>query len=132
MAFEPIHVVLEFWDRPRSGIAEFDGRAHYFECEFDQAADDYADTHVLRPVDDETISLARQWDQISNDWWAAFRRGEVSESTRPSIPGQNAGYAALDATIKRRISNLPPPVARARARFRIEQGITEIEWEAVT
>jgi hypothetical protein len=27
MAFEPIHVVLEFWDRPRSGIAEIEWEA---------------------------------------------------------------------------------------------------------
>ena len=132
LAFEPILVVLEFWDRPRSGIAEFRGVPHFFECEFDTVADEFSDIHTLRPVDQETISLAYEKDRITKAWWAAHRRGEVPFSSKPDLPGQNARHAELETTIKARISRLSPPIARAHGTFRIEPNHPqEIAWKVV-
>jgi len=84
MPFERIHTVSDFYDGPRSGIADYCGEPHYYECEWDNDLDDYADTFVLTPIDRDTLILALEKWAIWRKWEWAYHRGEVAESTHPA------------------------------------------------
>jgi hypothetical protein len=103
-------------------------------------ADDYAETYLLTPISEGILSMALERDQIYSDWWRAFQRGDVTQSTNPQIEGQNARYATLDASIKDEVSKSPALRVRARGTFRLrpEQGQSrsvfgdiEVEWQTV-
>jgi len=33
--FELVHVIYDYWDQPRSGVADYHGEPHWFESIFD-------------------------------------------------------------------------------------------------
>lgn len=133
MAFERVYTVKEYYDGPRSGIADYCGQPHHYQCEWDEARHDYAESFLLAPVDQETLTLAMEQWTIWEGWEAAFRRGEVPELTHPGRAGTNPRYAELEATLTARTSLQPAHAIRARPVFR-EPGVTwesEVEWTEV-
>ena len=64
--FETVHVVHDYWDGPRSGVAEYGGRPHWFENIFDEQQDDYSDLFWLTPLSEETLGLAQQQEGYSH------------------------------------------------------------------
>src|SRR5262249_53520699 len=103
MAFERVYTVWDYYDGPRTGISAFGGQPHHYECEWNQNKQDYADTFVLTPIDQDTLALAMEQWSIWREWEDAFQRGEVLQSTHPGLPGAHSRYAELDATLKARI-----------------------------
>ena len=137
MTFSRVLTVWDYYDGPRSGIAEYEGRPHYYESEWDEAAGVYAETFRLSPVDDETVHLAlKQW-KIWREWELAFSRGEKEESTHPALPGQDSTYAQLESEIMARITSSTEFI-RASGEFRaiaeqedLPRGVLrelEVEW----
>lgn len=107
MPFEPVFTVWDYYDGPRSGIANYLGQPHYYESEWIDDADNYAETFVVAPIDEDTLALAlAQW-KILREWEIAFHRGEVPESSHPGLAGNYTEYGEMETTLKKRISNLP-------------------------
>ncbi|HEY4922241.1 MAG TPA: hypothetical protein VII40_19220 [Xanthobacteraceae bacterium] len=112
-----IHTISDYYDGPRSGIADFDGKPHCYECEFDHAADDYSDIFRLTPIDDRTFQLVmEQWD-IWLRWEAAFKAGRTSLDTHPAIPVERMRYEELDRIINGQIDLARSAAFRVRGRF---------------
>jgi hypothetical protein len=133
MAFERVYTVLDYYDGPRSGIAAVAGKPHYYHCEWNDSKDDYGETFVLTPIDQETFALAMEQWSIWREWEEAFHRGDALQSTHPGIPGSHARYAELETILKARISALSCLHRRARADFRVDtapgqRGELEVEW----
>lgn len=55
---EKVHSVWDFYDGPRTGIADYNGSPHYFACTWDVVSDDYGESYSLSPIDAETLALA--------------------------------------------------------------------------
>ena len=138
MVFERVFTVDDYYDGPRSGIANYSGHPHHYKCDWDHEGDDYASTFVLTPITNETLTLAlEQWD-IWRLWEHAFHRGEVADSTHPALPGQNARFSELKEIIKRHVENTSRSRHRARGTFRaapqqvsLPEGVMrelEVEW----
>lgn len=105
MTFAPVFAVWDYFDRPRSGVALVREQPCYFECNWNEEADDYADTYEVYPLDGDTLSLVlEQWD-IFHRWHRAFHAGEVALATHPSYPGQNERYSEIDGILKRRVKS---------------------------
>ena len=118
MAFERVYTVWDYYDGPRSGIAAFSGQPHYYDCEWNDKKQDYDDTFLLTPVDQDTLALAMEQWSIWRDWEDAFHRGDVLQSTHPGIPGAHARYAELEANLKARIPAQSAQQRRACGVFR--------------
>jgi hypothetical protein len=118
MGFERVYTVWDYYDGVRSGIAECSGSPHYYCCEWDINAGDYADTFILTPVNNETLSLALEQWAIWLEWECKFHRGEAQQSTHPGLTGQHQRYAELKAILDKRISESSTQTKRARATFR--------------
>jgi hypothetical protein len=84
VAFERVYTVCDYYDGPRSGIATFSGQPHHYHCEWNESKNDYANTFVLTPIDEDTLALAMEQWSIWREWEAAFHRGGVPQSTRPA------------------------------------------------
>ena len=46
--YERVHTVLDYYDGPRKGVADFEGQPHLYECIFDDANDNYSDSFQFR------------------------------------------------------------------------------------
>jgi hypothetical protein len=117
MSFERVYTIWDYYDGVRSGIADYRGVPHFYSCEWDEAADDYSDTFILKPVDSETFALALEQWKIWREWERKFALGEVLRSTHPGLAGQDERYAQLKTKLDQRISSALP-TERARAEFR--------------
>jgi hypothetical protein len=88
MTYERVHTVWDYYDGPRSGIADFNGVPHHFVNEFDDDRDDYTDKYTLRPIDNATMRLIQKQWNIWRAWELAFHSGQRDESSHPALPGQ--------------------------------------------
>src|SRR5579864_4499561 len=98
--FENVNVVHDYWDGPRTGVADYGGRPHWFENIFDKEKDDYTNLFWLTPLSDNALRLAQQQAEMFLRWRQAFARGEVDLSTHPALPGDREAYERLAAAIK--------------------------------
>jgi hypothetical protein len=116
--YERVFTMTDYYDGPRRGIANFDGRPHVYDSPFDHWEDHYDDLYELRAVDEETLRLALEDWEIWLRWEAAFYAGTATVDTHPALPPDRARHDALARSLEARLAALPGPVIRARAVFR--------------
>ena len=141
MAFELVYTVNNYYDGPRSGIADYRGQPHRYDCQFDEEADDWTDTFVLTPVAGDTLALALEQWAIWRKWEAAFHAGKVPHGSHPAFGGQDERYDELTQILKRRLTEKSAEAVRAKGHFRVRPhqqdmpvGVMrelEVEWESV-
>src|SRR5688572_30570390 len=133
MKVERVYTVTDYWDGPRAGIADYDGRPHTFDAVFDDEADAWSDVFVLRPIDAETLALALEAWAIWLRWKATFDTGQTTTDTHPPLPADRARHAELEAAIERRLAARPDEAVRARALFRSDERSKEtlVVWAAL-
>jgi hypothetical protein len=88
-----------FWDRPQTGIADFCGIPHVFECQFSEADDEWTDLFWLREVDERLFTLAEEQHAIFSRWRAEFAAGATTLETHPALPSDRPRYDELTALI---------------------------------
>jgi hypothetical protein len=126
MTYERVHTIWDYYDGPRSGIADYAGVPHYYLSEFDEEKDEYTDTFLLRQIDDATFQLIlKQW-KIWRIWELAFHSGQRDKSSHPALPGQDETYAQLGIEIRSEIDTLATDPVVARAVFRALPDQTEL------
>lgn len=104
---ERVYTVTDYYDGPRCGIANFRGRPHLYESDFDD------DTFRLYPVAADLLQLALEDWAIWVRWSDAFNRGEVDASTHPAHPADRTRHEELAALLdwKRLTDSIRPIVA---------------------
>ena len=90
--FEQIHFVNDYRDEPRSGVADFNGKPHWFENIFDETLDDYSPFYWLTPLSSSAFDFVKQQSEIFSRWRQAFDKGEVDISTHPALPQDAEKY----------------------------------------
>jgi hypothetical protein len=71
---ERVHAVFDYFDGPRSGVADFHGRPHAFAGKFDDDLQDWSEFYHLKPLTDEQFRLVMTDWQIWTRSLAATRR----------------------------------------------------------
>ncbi|MEO8702073.1 MAG: hypothetical protein ABI867_18665 [Kofleriaceae bacterium] len=138
--FERVYTMTDYYDGPRCGIADFDGRPHLYSSPFEEHQDAYSDLFELRAVDPETLALALEDWEIWLRWETAFHAGEVTTETHPALPADRQRHDELAPMLEARLAALPGPVVRARGEFRPQAGHAdggrgrwlEVKWTVVT
>lgn len=123
--FARVYTVHDYHDGPRSGVADFNGHPHAYECLFDAAQDEYSEVFELRLLDDETFRLELEGWEIWLRWKDAHTAGLATIETHPALPADRARYDAIYAVLPARIAASAGPVVRARAVFRALPGIKD-------
>lgn len=116
--FEPVYTESEWYDGPRRGIAEFGGKPHLYECEWDETRNNYAETFLLSPVEPETVAFELEAWAISGRWEQAHRDGLVDATTCPALPHERARYEELQGLLATRLVLDPTRSVRRCAEFR--------------
>jgi hypothetical protein len=123
---EVVDTIWLYHDQPRTGVAHFDGRPHYYEREFDDAAQEYTDVYSLTPISDPIFGLVMEKWQIWLRWKAAFRANETTLETHPALPQERPRYDELDQAIQREIAANRSMVLRALGDF--DRKGDRVEW----
>ncbi len=138
MAFERVYTIWDYYDGPRSGIANVNGQPHYYDCEWSDEQDDFANTFLVVPVDEEKLAIAlKDWESWRK-WEFAFHRGELDLSTHPVNVTGVPSHASFEAEFRSKIDVLRANSVRLHAQFRalpgqdeLPQGVMralEVEW----
>ena len=84
--FNVVHTMTDYYDGPRRGVADFDGVPRLYECEWDNALDDFEPTFRLSPVPEDVFALALESWAIWRRWETAFHEGRATQASHPALP----------------------------------------------
>jgi hypothetical protein len=95
--FERVYTVLDFWDGPRSGFADFDGAPHAYRSIWrDDLGDwDPGRRFELSPISAEVLALALEDWAIWRRWEEAFYAGDTTTETHPALPVDQPRHSEL-------------------------------------
>jgi hypothetical protein len=121
---ERVHTVTERYDGPVRGIADFRGRPHYYERQFDAEADEWSDIYWLTPIDPETFALAMEAWEIWRRWETAYHEKRTTLATHPALPEDRARSDELATILDQRlvIDRRCASVAEGRFEWNTEAG----------
>jgi len=135
--YEYVHTVTDYYDGPRKGIANYQGRPHLYECVFDEIKGNYSELFSLAPVDSETFQLAMEDWTIWQRWEPAYHSGKTELDTHPALPHESARHAELQGILEK-VLVIDPLTAIAKiGRFealgnaRLPKGVLsllQVEW----
>jgi hypothetical protein len=125
--FELVHTINDWYDGPRAGVADLNGKPHYYECQFDDVKDDWADLFLLAPIDEETFQLVMEDWAIWLRWDKAFREGKTTQETHPALPEDRERHAELAQILVERLVVSPDTEIKARAEFKFGEP-TLVKW----
>lgn len=118
MAYEPLHMIWDYCDGPRTGIADCDGGPHYFSRIFDPRLDDYGDDFLLTPLDAETYAWAREHWAIWKRWETEVQAGRLGVDTHPRHGHFDPRYNELEALLDRAVDRLAAQTRRRHGEIR--------------
>lgn len=105
--YEPVHETSYFEDCPRSGLAEVRGTLRFFECLFDDVADEWTDRHLIFPADPVARPLFTERQAMFARLYAARRDGRITwdefHALHPALPGDRPRANQLAAEIARHV-----------------------------
>ena len=117
--YERVHIEIGWYDGPREGICEINGKLHRFVSEFSEEMDDYTDLFKIYPVSDDIYKLEKEQWKIFVEWNYKYEKGEVSVDSHPA---NNNRWKEIDKLLEEERKNVPENVKVAKARFeRIER-----------
>ncbi|MFF5336076.1 hypothetical protein [Streptomyces sp. NPDC013181] len=124
--FKRVYAELEWYDGPRAGLADIDGKPHYFQ-NHDYDHRDEADEYQVWPASEAAAELEREQWAIFARWNERREAGEVGPESHPDHGGVDARYDELELLLAPH--RLAPDDARrlvgelrfvAGARYRVE------------
>jgi hypothetical protein len=103
--FERVHMIWDIYDGPRSGLTDYKGVPHYFNCIL---ADEggYSEEFELFPIDSNFLSLAKEQWKIYREWEAKYHTGNEVLETHPGNRGLNTRYDELQDELDAKMKKL--------------------------
>ncbi len=116
--YEQVYTITNYYDGILSGIADFQGSPHFYDCPFSKLGSGYEDYFLLRPIDDETFRLALEDWEIWSRWWYAIKSGTTTQNTHPALPEDRARHDQIKSLLAERLITDNETDIRAYAKFR--------------
>ncbi|MEQ9459994.1 MAG: hypothetical protein RIG82_03445, partial [Phycisphaeraceae bacterium] len=112
-----VHTVIEYYDGPRRGIADFNGKPHFFESDFRDVDDGERDTFNLYPLSVELFLLAMEDWAIWLRWHDAYSTGTATIESHPALPEDRERHDELERLLRWDKLVQTPPAARMHGQF---------------
>ena len=109
---EEVYFVINYWDGPRVGVADYGGTPHYFRCVFDEKKDEWSDVFILTPLDQDTYHLLMESKEIWERWQEAYETGATTLDSHPALPEDANRSKELDEIIEPKIAIDPTKAIR--------------------
>jgi len=114
---EEVYFVIDYWDGPKKGVADYRGTPHYFRCVFDENRDEWSDVFILSPLDQDTHRLLMESKQIWERWQEAYETGATTLDSHPALPEDATRSKELDEIIERKTGIDPITAIRLKGSF---------------
>lgn len=102
--WDGVHTVNGYYDGPERGVADYRGKPHIYQREWDGGRDDFTCRFLLSEIEPELLSLVSENWEIWLRWDAAYRRGDVDLSSHPALPEDRARHEELVRLIGNRLT----------------------------
>jgi len=99
---EIVYSVFDYWDGPRSGVADFHEKPHFYQGIFDEATDEWLNVFHLSPVAGGVVPLTVEEWQDWYRWKHDFGQGKAVIAARPEI---YARYAPIEGMLSQSFTN---------------------------
>jgi hypothetical protein len=114
---EHVFVENDWYDGPRAGVANVNGKPHRFVSLFDEGEDKYLGTFLIWPIEQEELALEQEQWEIFVNWNDLYELGVVNTDSHPGHPGTNKRWDELSLLLEPRRKSVPPSARRAEARM---------------
>ncbi len=110
---EHVYVESEWYDGPRSGVADANGIPSRFKSIFDEKDGGYNGTFLVWPIDQRTLELEiEQW-RIFVAWNALYEAGSASVESHPGHGGIDPRWDELQTLLEKSRVEVPSEARRA-------------------
>jgi hypothetical protein len=99
--YDRVYTVVDYYDGPRKGIADYRGKPHLYECVFDESKGNYSECFLLAPLDAEAFRFAMEDWAIWQRWELACHTGKADLSTHPALPPESARHKELKSILEK-------------------------------
>lgn len=99
--YQRVYTVLDYYDGPRKGVADFRGKPHLSECIFDESKGNYSESFLLTPLDAESFRFALEDWAIWQRWELAYHTGKADLSTHPALPHESERHQELQRILEK-------------------------------
>ena len=90
--WERVYTIDAYHDGPVLGVADYRGKPHVYERQFNTDEDDFAEHFRLSEIDAALLQLIlEKWDNRLR-WSAAFQQRETGIDTHPALPQDRQRY----------------------------------------
>src|ERR1044072_3608439 len=117
LAREEVHLIIDYWDGPREGVADYCGTPHYFRAVFDEKKDEWSDVFILSPLDLDAYRLVVESHQIWQRWQQAYESGAATIDSHPALPEETKRSKELAEIIERKTEIDPITAIRMKGSF---------------
>ncbi len=128
--YETVHTISDWYDGARAGIADLNGKPHYYENHWNEEEPDWSEIYFLQPLDAETFALAMEDWEIWLSWERAFKNGEATQETHPALPEERQRHDELEKILAERLVISPETSVKATAEFIYGQP-TKVKWHII-
>lgn len=120
-SLETVFTVTDYWDGPRQGIANFQGKPHFYDCVFDEQENGYSNFFRLTPIDEEAFRLAMEDWAIWRRWYLAFHSGQTDISSHPALPEDAERHRQLKEILEKKLVTDQAKAETRIGRFTVPQ-----------
>lgn len=110
--------MTDYYDGPRGGVADFEGRPHAYAALFNEEMGGYSEIFLLMPVEEDVFRLAMEDWAIWLRWEEAYHAGKASLDTHPALPEERARHEELKKLIGDRLTPTSSTSQKAKGEFR--------------
>lgn len=128
--YEAVHTITDWYDGARGGVADLNGKPHYYENHWNEGEDDWSEIYFLQMLDAETFALAMEDWEIWLRWELAFKNGEATQETHPALPEERQRHDELEKILAERLVISPETSVKATAEFIYGQP-TKVKWHII-
>jgi hypothetical protein len=129
-AWQQVHTVHEYYDGEIFGVADYEGRPHVYEAQWNDASQEYGPMFRLSEIEPGLLALVLEDWAIWLRWEAAFKEGLVTQETHPALPADRPRHEALKAEIGDRFEAKRGGPILTSSEFRYRDGVTEVRWRS--
>jgi hypothetical protein len=119
---EHVYVENDWYDGPRAGVADVQGKPHRFLSQFDEEEDEYLGTFLLWPIGEHDLLLEQEQWRIFVNWNEDYEVGKVGAESHPGHPGANERWEEINGLLKASRESVPSNARSARVQLVFVEG----------
>ena len=104
LGYEKVYTVTDYYDGEVQGVADLDGKPHFYDRIWDPSNSEYSNLFRLTPISQERFQLALEDWEIWLRWEHAFHNRHIGPEPHGVLPEDSARHEeiklVLDAALK--------------------------------